>query len=54
MIKSHRQLIYFEETMKSSQPDNASASLQFQVLCHKHHISMCFGEYQAKILLSVN
>ena len=52
--QSYVQLTYLEEAMKSSQPEcYSNASLSSQVLCPKHYISMCLGEYLAKLSLSV-
>ena len=48
--KSIRQHIFFDETMKSSQPEfYANASLSSPVLCRKHNIYMYSGEYSMKL-----
>ena len=49
-INSYGQNAYLEETVKSSQPEfYANASLSSAVLCLKHTIFMCLGEYLAKL-----
>ena len=54
IVKSYGQHTYLEEVIKSSQPEfYANATLLSQVLCPKHYISMYFGEYPAKLRLSV-
>ena len=54
IVKRYGQHTYLEEAMKYSQPEfNANISLSSQVLCPKHYISMCLGEYRAKHCLSV-